>query len=76
MVHVSWFCIKVCIFGYYKKFKSQFANIDRLSLTNRREIKKKKGDPNKLVWEDEHGQRIFERLKGCMVSLNQLQTVS
>ena len=45
----------VCIFGFYENFKSQFAEIDRLSLTNRRG----KGDPNKLVWEDEH-QKIFE----------------
>ena len=47
---------------FYWRFIPQFAEI-ALPLTSRM----KKGNPQKLVWEDEH-QRAFEILRGYMVS--------
>ena len=62
MVYVSLICIVVCIFCFYQNFKPQFSE-KAIPLKNLTE----KGNTNKLVMKLEH-QRVFERLKGCMVS--------
>ena len=57
-----WICIVVCIFCFYQNFKPQFTE-KTLPLKDLTE----KGNTNKLVMKLEH-QRVFERMKGCMVS--------